>query len=846
MAASFHQGIPDGITREDVEQAIKDFESGVENGFGPSTTYDLISGGRRYPPKAILGLAARRVAGRTLGPNEFSGGDDSRCFKVLRGLGFEIVEKSKDGVGPAERAAGIREGIETILAQNSNAQAEAFAGHPIRESFGKLREILRRSTPVVRRAAAGQDIKVEYGVGKGNWASVPWIALMDTRETDTTQRGVYCVFLFRHDSTGVYLTFNQGVTQFRREPGRGNVRDSIHARAEELRRYCGDLAASGFQMDDAIDLRSETGLAMDYESSTIAYKLYEAAKVPNNDRLLADVEAVLSSYDRYLEAKPESVSQLPGTQPSSWIFQASPDVYDLSAAVASLRTLHFRIRKHADQVRVGDTVYLWESGRLAGVIAVSKVTEGPGPMLDDPAEGAFWKVPEPDLGQERSVRLQITRVLPQRVLRTELLTHPLLSRIQIIRSPQGTNFPLTPGEAGALAAIVGPGLGFDCLTGCGELIGAIEGLGFVFEPWQVAAYVAAIRTKPFVILAGVSGTGKSRLPSLVADITGGKAALLPVRPDWTDSSEVLGYLGLEQTFHVGPLLQLAHNASRDPERHYVCIVDEMNLARVEHYFAEVLSRMEDRRRHPAGGYETKPLWSGQTLLANDFRDWAAVGLPPNLAIVGTVNMDESAHGFSRKVLDRAFTLELSDVDLTRWGRATSTPSSIARWPVSAWFSRATRLGELQRLTEDESSLVERTIEVLTTINAFLSQAQLQVGYRTRDEVALFVLHANELAPLFVTSDGVKVDPLDLALHMKVLPRLAGGSNAIRSVIIGLLSWSLDGTPADPDGDSREILRGWQNQGRPGALPTARFPRTAARLCLMLERQENEGFTSYWL
>jgi hypothetical protein len=86
-------GIPDGITREDVIEAIQDSNAGVEHSFGPSTFYDLIHDGERYPPKAILGLAARRLAGRTLEPNEFSGGQGSKCFKVLEGLGFEIVEK---------------------------------------------------------------------------------------------------------------------------------------------------------------------------------------------------------------------------------------------------------------------------------------------------------------------------------------------------------------------------------------------------------------------------------------------------------------------------------------------------------------------------------------------------------------------------------------------------------------------------------------------------------------------------------------------------------------------------------------------------------------------------------
>lgn len=374
------------------------------------------------------------------------------------------------------------------------------------------------------------------------------------------------------------------------------------------------------------------------------------------------------------------------------------------------------------------------------------------------------------------------------------------------------------------------------------LIEYIGARGFVFEPWQVAAYVTALRTKPFVILAGVTGTGKSKLPALVTEATGGASRLLPVRPDWTDSADLLGYTDLQGAFRPGALLDVARTAMEQPDRHWVCILDEMNLARVEHFFAEVLSRIEDRRMSGGGGFASDPLLS-PTLRAD--AQWSAVALPANLAVVGTVNMDESAHGFSRKVLDRAFTLELSDVDLALWQLARE-PAEPAHWPASAWFPRATRLGELQGVTEAEDASIGWTIETLTEVNGFLAPAGLQVGYRTRDEVALFVLHAFDLASSFVTRSGAPVDPLDLALHMKVLPRIVGGSGAVRRALLGMLGWAHGGRPLTSEAEAKSVLAAWDDAGRIGALPGSRFPRTAARLCLMWERLLAEGFTSFWL
>ena len=378
----------------------------------------------------------------------------------------------------------------------------------------------------------------------------------------------------------------------------------------------------------------------------------------------------------------------------------------------------------------------------------------------------------------------------------------------------------------------------------GGLIKFIDNSGFVFEPWQVACYVNALRTKPFVILAGVTGTGKSKLPSLVAEATGGNAKLIPVRPDWTDSSDILGYQDLHSQFRPGPLLELAKTALDKPEAYFISIIDEKNLARVEHYFAEVLSQMEDRRSNQNGGFQSGCLILQQ--LNNDDQLWQQVCIPANLGIVGTVNMDESAHGFSRKVLDRAFTIELSDIDLANWQNTKNEIVSTQNWPISFWWPRAIRLADLNNIEDEEKSIVENTISILNELNSYLVGAQLQVGYRTRDEVALFALHAEDIREYFVTRNNELVDPLDLSILMKILPRIVGGSSDIRSLIQKFLGWAYDRNPLKSDEEADETLRKWDEQGRGGSLLNAAYPRTAARLCLMWDRLRNEGFTSFWL
>ncbi len=382
---------------------------------------------------------------------------------------------------------------------------------------------------------------------------------------------------------------------------------------------------------------------------------------------------------------------------------------------------------------------------------------------------------------------------------------------------------------------------FEYKTAVANLILAIEQTGFNFEPWQIACYITALRTKPFLILAGVSGSGKSQLPKLIATATGGYSELIPVRPDWTDSSDVLGYVQLQGRLRPGPLLRLAEEAARNEDKHFSCIIDEMNLARVEHYFAEILSRIEECRSN--GGASGRLLTQS---LAEEDKSWETVSLPSNLALIGTVNMDESSHGFSRKVLDRAFTLEFSEIDLANWENRTNADVKAAHWPSSAWQPRSTQLATLTGLSDGEREQIRSVVDTLVDLNKLLNHAQLQLAYRSRDEIALFILHANDLADSFVTRTGMKVDPLDLALQMKVLPRIAGGSGSIRRLVLAMLGWTRYGNVFKDEDDANALILEWSELNKPHSLVGSRFPRTCARLCLMWERIQHEGFTSFWL
>lgn len=181
----------------------------------------------------------------------------------------------------------------------------------------------------------------------------------------------------------------------------------------------------------------------------------------------------------------------------------------------------------------------------------------------------------------------------------------------------------------------------------------IEDEGLVIDDRTLRRFHLSLTSRGFVILSGISGTGKTWLAQAYASAIGGRELLVPVAPNWTTNEDLLGYLNpMTDAYHDTEFSKFLREAEaewnsadkeeRNPVPHYL-ILDEMNLARVEYYFATFLSKLEVRQRH------------GKALIPLGKEN---VWLTPNLRFVGTVNVDETTHGFADKVYDRAQLVEL--------------------------------------------------------------------------------------------------------------------------------------------------------------------------------------------
>ena len=302
--------------------------------------------------------------------------------------------------------------------------------------------------------------------------------------------------------------------------------------------------------------------------------------------------------------------------------------------------------------------------------------------------------------------------------------------------------------------------------------------------------LASLRAKPFAILAGHSGTGKSRYVKKLAYMTcnveelrnenqlPGNYLLLQVKPNWHDSTDLLGFRNAIEkgAYQKTQLIDFIFKAYHFSETPFFLCLDEMNLAPVEQYFAEFLSAMESKEPVPLNDISEKDSnlfelgceWedSLEYLKKNGF------SIPKNLFIVGTVNMDETTNQFSRKVLDRAFTIEMTDVDFINYGNVTDPSYGDTLKPA---IIESLLNGEKAVSALDEEDKKEDSS--LVKVQKALASTPFAIAYRFANEYTLL----KRAIKYFDVGDEMKLDALDQAVLMKVLPRIAGERDYIEKV-----------------------------------------------------------------
>lgn len=370
------------------------------------------------------------------------------------------------------------------------------------------------------------------------------------------------------------------------------------------------------------------------------------------------------------------------------------------------------------------------------------------------------------------------------------------------------------------------------------------------------SYLTAMRTKPFLLLAGISGTGKSRIvkqmafescpniPALRNDKTApGNYELIEVKPNWHDSSELLGYESEIGGPHyvVTPFVRFLVKAMRYPDVPFFVCMDEMNLAPVEQYFAEFLSVLESRKLLSDGTITSEPLIKAdifskyadqlhRDLDITDTDTYKAVydrlkndglRLPSNLIVVGTVNMDETTHQFSRKVIDRAMTIEMNIEDAETPFVEFFDGKSVLEYKENPsgkdlFLPKVVQASEALSIldAEDASYLKENVPGLLHSLNSALNGTPFKIAYRVQNELILYFFSLREENP-DEAAEALLAQAIDAILMMKVLPRIEGDEDLLDKPLKALAQF------------------------------TENYPQASRKIAEMQERLPRAHFTSFW-
>lgn len=346
-------------------------------------------------------------------------------------------------------------------------------------------------------------------------------------------------------------------------------------------------------------------------------------------------------------------------------------------------------------------------------------------------------------------------------------------------------------------------------------------------------YLTALRTKPFMLLAGISGTGKSRIVRKLAQATvteelqrangytGDDFAndrwtlhspanfeLIQVKPNWHNSMDVIGYLSNIPSPHYvfTPFIEFIVKTWQHPEVPFFLCLDEMNLAPVEEYFAEFLSAIESRS-FEGEEYLTDPIIKPfnsfgeevakimvNTLFPNftaadknsflgkvvDHLETKGLTLPKNLIVIGTVNMDETTFSFSRKVLDRAMSVEMNEVNYDSF--LTDTTDDDLKAIVKALEENndadlntllVDRHIEAREIIDDLGDDARFAIDYLKRINALLEGTPFKLGYRAANEALIYLQASYEFGQIN------RIAALDNFTLMKILSRIEGDETKLK-------------------------------------------------------------------
>lgn len=776
------------INREAVLKAISAIGGNPKRRNGrESTTYDLVHNGKTYPPILVLSEANKLMGGENLTLSKLSNNTD-KPFSILRNLGFTIIPK----VDQSEDELFLKNKLSSLTFENS------------KKYFEFVSEII-------------SDLKLKRGDSR-----VVYSVRHDTERIILIIGQRYCLTLQNtNDKTWGYITSKNDirsstvdVTAFEGPNiaywNKSNLSEDVKNSLDRIKNAC----------INELKRTEKSSYLINNNSS------YEKAVFDKNyrDKIFMEV------FDRSIHVQSEPFTDtlkdfLKQSKTNDLTYAHYQDYYnDLDVRVsfgkgnaARIPWISFLGGSQSTNEGIYPVYLLYKKRNL--LILAYGVSEENEPRLK-------WNLENPvtlkeffqknDLG--RPERYESSFLYKAYDLNKSIEEYPIDKDLF-----QLTNFYKE--ILGDTTSDPEP-----VIFNLGILKTSLKSSHLIYDQGTTSRFIFALLTKPFLILTGLSGSGKTKLAQaftkwIIEDDK--QLNLVPVGADWTNREPLLGYPdAIKKGDYVLPesgVLQLILNAQKDPERPYFLILDEMNLSHVERYFADFLSAIESKE-------EIKLHSAEKSCEVEGYQVPPTLTIPQNLFIIGTVNIDETTYMFSPKVLDRANVIEFR----VNKDEMTSFLESPADINLSALESKGAGMAQdfvnIATNPTAQFSNMNKLSKELIQFFENLSEVGAEFGYRTANEISRFASLAEQLS-----EDWEFEHIIDAAISQKLLPKLHGSRRKLEKVLFKL------GRLCINNGDAEELLKkpaliDWENN--------VKYPISLEKIVRMHKGLVENGFTSF--
>lgn len=755
----------DQITKNHLLKAIESIDEKGLQGYPNSSTYDIIHNEKRYPPKTVIAIASELVDGIKIKTTSFNGGEKTKAFKVLDENGFKI-ETKKLKEDQTENA--LIDYVQTFENWKWCEEFFQILGHLInrinfvnndpRIAFTLVKKKKRISINV-----GGRLVFAIYRTNDENWF---WFVL---NEADTEKARTLSEYMiggreekFASGTAALLIPFKPGLSD-------KSMKWIINAWIKAVEDQMPSVTSAGqpekhndFIYKAAIDIEYRTQLLKKIGKPMKPFKIYKIAESasPNSQILIAPKRKYF--YWDNKDFKKNKIGDLVifinlTKRQALWTeinvlgiktdfnditkktsFTHNDELYEVDGNGKWNKFIQFKILTEqaipqdwnwTKQIGASSVYDLWKTGIEKHKDRIDKIND---------LKGIFHEKNEVKIMDDYIIKLEE---------KLNLKSNNHVEKNKTLTTKQ--KFDIT------------------------ALQNACKDAGLVYTDQLTTRFVSSLLTKPFVILTGLSGSGKTKLAQAFVQWISQEESqycIIPVGADWTNREPLLGYPNaLKPEEYVKPdsgVIDLIIQANSNPELPYFLILDEMNLSNVERYFADFLSVMESN--------EYIPLYAEGTV---------ENGVPPklkvpsNLFIIGTVNIDETTNMFSPKVLDRASTIEFR-INSNEMKDFFDTASDLN---MKALLKKGVNMAQnFINLSHNKSFTTKDRNKINKTLLNFFGELQktgAEFGYRSATEILRLINQLSALDNKMTTSEKI-----DIAIMQKLLPKLHGSRRKLSPVL----------------------------------------------------------------